>query len=222
MAVEQVVTKKVPEAPSDPVAAGLLPDSGELTEQRFQYNGIPEENAWFISHIFFTWMRPLFRRAREQTRRGTALQHGDLLPLPRIDYGEPILTSFERSWEATAPQGTSESSQAGEDDADGKQNKTYRIRKALLGVIGRRLIIAGFIKMVNTALQFSFPLILNQILKFIEATQAGTYSDEDPWYDQYRGYWLSSVLFVVMVTKAITENSYFFAVIRAGKFGSHH
>jgi hypothetical protein len=222
MAVEHVNTKTVVDAPSDPVSETVLADARE--EPPFKYDGIPEEKAWFISHIFFTWMRPLFRRARYQTRRGTALQHEDLLPLPRIDYGEPIWSSFERSWESAAPHGASDNSEAGEDyadDADGNKNKTSRIRKALFGVMGRRFVMAGFIKMFNTALQFSFPLLLNQILKFIEATQAGAYSGEDPWYVQYRGYWLSTVLFFFMVSKAITENAYFFAVYRSGKFGRY-
>ena len=225
MAAEQdVVTKKdATDAPSDPISANLLSGSSdELVEQPFKYDGIPEENAWFISHIFFTWMRPLFRRASYQTRRGTALQQDDLLPLPRIDYGAPILTDFERSWEAAAPREASETTAKTDDGddaaADEKKSKTSRIRKALFGVMGRRFIMAGVIKFFNTGLQFSFPLILNQILKFIEATQAGTYSGEDPWYDQYRGYWLSGVLFLVMVSKAITENNYFFAVMRSGKF----
>jgi len=202
----------------------LAGTSEELLEPH-KYDGIPEEQAWFISRLFFTWMRPLFRRAKYLSRHGTALQHEDLIPLPKIDYGAPILTDFERCWEAAAAPSSGEKKEGAtptptstEDSEDkAKEKKTVRIRKALFGVMGRRFIIAGFIKALNTSLQFSFPLILNAILKFIEDTQAGEYSDQDPWYNQYRGYWLSAVLFGVMAAKALTENAYFFAVYRSGE-----
>lgn len=202
-------------------AETLLTGGEEQADPQFKYDGIPEEQAWFISHIFFTWMRPLFRRASYQKRHGTALQQEDLLPMPRIDYGAPILANFERCWEAAAPseeETVSGTPKDGEDESKGDKKNTVRIRKAIFGVLGRRFIVAGVIKMLNTALQFSFPLILNAILKFIEQTQAGLLRDEDPWYEQYRGYWLSAVLFGVMASKAITENFYFFAVYRSGKF----
>jgi ATP-binding cassette subfamily C (CFTR/MRP) protein 1 len=67
---------------------------------------------------------------------------------------------------------------------------------------------------VNTCLQFTFPLLLNAILKFLEEYQAGIILDSDPWYDRYRGYWLSGVLFFAMVCKAVSENFYFHIVNR--------
>jgi len=180
----------------------------------YKYDGVPEEKAWFLSHIFYAWMRPLFRRAMYLSRHDTALQHDDLLPLPKIDHGAPLLSDFERCWE----QQQVDHDHVGDDDeeeTDG-EGKTDRLRKALFGVVGRRFIIAGFIKAFNTGLQFSFPLILNAILKFIEDSQAGVISDNAPWYDRYRGYWLSAVLFAVMASKALTENAYFFRVYRSG------
>jgi len=207
-------------------------DDNELKPPYDFKGGIPEEQAWFLSHLFFIWMRPLFKRAQYLTKHKTALQQHDLLPLPSIDHGAPILADFERSWErageelaATAEKQQSKRTkqQSKTDDKTDKdavnkrqEEKTDRIRKALFGVMGRRFIVAGFIKVLNTCLQFSFPLILNAILKFIEDTQAGVYDGTDPWYDRYRGYWLSAILFGVMAGKALAENAYFFRVYRAG------
>jgi ABC-type multidrug transport system fused ATPase/permease subunit len=69
---------------------------------------------------------------------------------------------------------------------------------------------------VNTSLQFGFPLLLNAILKFIEDYQSGKILETDPWNERYRGYWLSVILLVAMVSKAITENNYFHIVNRGG------
>lgn len=171
-----------------------------------EYKGVPEEDAWFLSQILFTWMRPLFRRAQYLSKHETALQHEDLLPLPTFDHGEPILSDFERSWVAH---------EKDSDDSDG-ENKTDRVRKAVFAVIGRRFVIAGLIKVVNTSLQFSFPILLKQILMFIEDSQAGKISPTDSWSVRNRGYWLSAVLFGVMFSKAITENVYFQRVYRSG------
>lgn len=220
----------ISDARSNKDASETLEGTSEELLEPLEYDGIPEEQAWFVSRLFYAWMRPLFRRAKHLNRHGTALQQEDLIPLPKIDYGAPILTDFERCWEAATananekkegaiPRAASASAEDSEEET--KEKKTDRIRKALFGVMGRRFVIAGFIKALNTSLQFSFPLILNAILKFIEDTQAGEYSDEDPWYEQYRGYWLSAVLFGVMGGKALTENYYFFAVHRSGKSLCH-
>lgn len=83
--------------------------------------------------------------------------------------------------------------------------------------MGPHFYIASVIKLFNSALQFSFPLLLNAILKFIEETQAGVIDpDTAPWYDVYRGYWLSSLLLLAMGCKAVTENAYFHRVVRCG------
>lgn len=210
------------------------------------YEGVPEEDAWWPSRLFFVWMQPLFRRAQYLSRHDTALQHEDLLPLPKVDLGEPILSAFERSWAATPPPsplydsgtpgafpsgggggsgsggrgrrngGRNGGGGGGKDKSAEKDQETDRVRKAVFAVIGRRFWIAAVFKIVNTSLQFSFPILLNQILKFIEEKQAGDISSADPWLVRNRGYWLSAVLFIVMASKAVTESAYFHRVFRAG------
>jgi ABC-type multidrug transport system fused ATPase/permease subunit len=175
----------------------------------------PEESAWFLSKVFFSWESPLFRKANELAKEEKPLELEHLLDLPEIDHSDKVGPLFEQFWaknEATAPKKT-----VNIDDLKNKDNmETTRIQKTLYNVVGTRFLIAGVVKFFNTALQFSFPLLLNAILAFIEETQAGIIDPkEDPWYVVYRGYWLSAILFLTMGGKAICENHYFHMVFRA-------
>jgi hypothetical protein len=181
----------------------------------FQYNGSPEENAWFFSKLFFTWERPMFKRATELGKKAEPLQLEDLLPLPSFDQGNAIGPCFEEAWakqdDVPAPK-----SDGLEDIKNNKDLSTTRLRKSLTVVIGRRFITAGFVKALNTCIQFSFPLLLQALLKFIEETTSGQIDETDEWSVRYRGYWLSAILLIAMASKAVTENTYFHLVIRAG------
>ncbi|EEC47522.1 predicted protein [Phaeodactylum tricornutum CCAP 1055/1] len=188
---------------------------------------IPEEEASLPSHLFFFWARGLFQRASVLSKQGKALEHEDLLPLPTIDYGKRIGPAFANAWNKEEEHMQSEQKRhsaseaptvigAGLADAVDGSYSTTRVRHAIFAVIGRRFLFAGLIKVLNTALQFSFPLLLNEILAFIEDTQAGRIPEDASWEDKYRGYWLSAILFAAMAAKAITENVYFHKVYRAG------
>jgi len=154
--------------------------------------GEGEEEASFISRLIFFWVRPLFRRAAWLHKRGQALEHDDLLPLPAIDHGAQIGPAFEASWDRqkdAVNEKSDKPSMGGISElrSSGEAQSTSRIRKALRSVLGRRFVAAGFLKAVNTGLQFAFPLLLNAILKFIEETQSGSIDDTDPWRIRYRG-----------------------------------
>ena len=68
-------------------------------ERSFQYNGIPEDDAWLISRILFLWQNPLFKRASVLFKRHEALEQEDLLPLPPRDWGEVIAKKFDEAWD---------------------------------------------------------------------------------------------------------------------------
>jgi hypothetical protein len=189
----------------------------------------PEEEAWWPSKVLFTWMRPLFRQAQKLKKGNvegggrSALQQDDLLDMPAFDHGDVILRDFESAWNRYAPKieeyqhnDAIAGTKLEEVGINSENAATDLVRKAITKVLGRRFVIAGFIKVVNTGLQFSFPILLNLILEFIEKTQAGQFKDDDRWQEKYRGYWLSVILFVAMVAKAITENAYFHRVYRSG------
>jgi len=163
-----------------------------------QHELSPELRANIFSRVFYMWTQPLFRRASELHKQNKALEQEDLIALPSIDLGQVISPTFEKAWDKLPLEDAS-------------------LTTAIRAVIGKRFITAGFIKVFNTMLQFTFPLLLRSILRFIEETQDGTVGKEDdPWWVTYRGYWLSGLLFVAMGAKAITENLYFHSVYRAG------
>ena len=196
---------------------------------RYKAGHRPEEEAWFLSRLFFIWARPLFRRAAylvsEEGGAG-GLQHDDLLPLPIEDHGHTVGGAFETAFRKSraaqlesyraSGQAVPMAQKLSELKGNSSNKSTQNVRAAVGAVLGRRFWIAGMIKVVNTCLQFSFPLLLGAILEFIEDAQAGRIPDDAPWYDTYRGYWLSAVLFAAMAAKAITENVYFHRVYRAG------
>jgi hypothetical protein len=182
-----------------------------------QYNGTPEENAWFFSKLFFIWETPLFKRATELGKKAEPLQLEDLLALPSFDHGDLIGSTFEEAWAKQADVPAPKSKSNGlEDIKNNTDLSTTRLRKSLTVVIGRRFIKAGFVKALNTCIQFSFPLLLNALLKFIQETTNGQIDENDDWHVRYRGYWLSAILLFAMASKAVTENTYFHLVIRSG------
>jgi hypothetical protein len=194
---------------------GLIEDD----EKSFEYEGVPEENAWFLSRLFYAWERPLFRRANQLHKRGRALEQDDLLPLPRMDYGEIVGLKFEEAWKKRGGELDAAPAVKKLEDLKGgdAEQSTTRIRLSLLHVMGSRFYVAGLIKLTNSSLQFCFPLLLNAILKFIEETQSGLIDPETaPWYEMYRGYWLSALLLIAMASKAVTENAYFHRIVRCG------
>lgn len=187
-------------------------------QERFAYTGIPEEEAWLPSQLLFAWERPLFQRAAALSKVGKALEYEDLIPLMRIDHSENLGAKFDEAWKKqVAVNKLSEvQTQTDEDIKNGKQPGASKLPKTLLYVMGWRFVAAGFVKAINSALQFSFPLLINAILKFIESTQAGAFDETDPWYDRYRGYWLSCLLLLMMASKAVSESKYFHLVNRSG------
>lgn len=182
-------------------------DDNDDAASLFEYKNVPEESAWLLSRLTFAWQRPLFRRANQLHSRDRALQQDDLLPLPSWDYSAKLGPLFDESWKARSYVPV---------ESTKDKPSTKRLSLALLDVMGRRIYVAGLIKFVNSALQFCFPLLLNAILKFIQQTQQGLIGETEPWYVQYRGYWLSGLLLLAMASKAITENAYFQHVIRCG------
>jgi hypothetical protein len=150
-----------------------------------------EQAAWFISKLLFIWMGPLFKHANLLAKENLVLENEFLPNLPEFDKGSSVSAVFNRRW-----------------------TETKNIWKSLYAVLGWRFIIAGAIKVLNSGLQFTFPLILSAILQFIEDRQSGKITNADPWQDRYRGYLLSVAFFVVLSTKAVTESAYFHRINR--------
>lgn len=215
--------------PHSAISSHKLAQSEQDAPYRYKAGHRPEEEAWFLSRLFFIWARPLFRRAyyliSEEGGAG-GLQHEDLLPLPEEDHGRVVGGNFEAAYAKSRAAQLEKYRASGQPvpvpqklselKGNSGSKSTQNVRAAIGAVLGRKYWVAGLIKVVNTSLQFSFPLLLGAILEFIEDAQAGKIPDDAPWYDTYRGYWLSAILFAAMAAKAVTENTYFHRVYRAG------
>ena len=199
------------------------PSSSSLKKDEVGATAAPlseEESSHFFSSLTFSWMRPLFRKATALRKddHKQVLELDDLLRLPGWDHGHVIYQDFEKAWQATEPSDNAALQAGAKIDWQKvkEEGQVARLRQTLFAVIGQRFITAGFIKVINSCLQFSFPLLLQAILRFIEDTQQGKISEDANWGEEYRGYWLSGLLFLAMVAKAVTENAYFHRVYRAG------
>ena len=86
-----------------------------------------------------------------------------------------------------------------------------RLLHALIATCKRRIIEGGIYRLLNSILQFSFPILLNLILAYYQDIEAGVITKENSssnWV-YYKGYWLSVLLMLFIGTKAITESAYF-------------
>lgn len=160
-----------------------------------------EEQSNFFFRLLFMWLQPLFTRAAALHKEGKALQEGDLTPLAAQDHGSSIEERFENVWNTW---------KAGKEYKTPQAELESRVLASLLGVCKHRMIAAGILKFFNTGLQFTFPLVLQAILKFLEESQANTL----PSSEKYKGYWLSALLGIFIASKAMTESRYFHMVNR--------
>ena len=58
-----------------------------------------EDSSYFLSRLFFTWENPMFVRASKLHKEGFALEHKDLLRLPKYDHSASIGPEFDIAWE---------------------------------------------------------------------------------------------------------------------------
>eukprot|EP00548_Thalassiothrix_antarctica_P012304 CAMPEP_0194159732 /NCGR_PEP_ID=MMETSP0152-20130528/78003_1 /TAXON_ID=1049557 /ORGANISM="Thalassiothrix antarctica, Strain L6-D1" /LENGTH=1449 /DNA_ID=CAMNT_0038869347 /DNA_START=172 /DNA_END=4521 /DNA_ORIENTATION=- len=171
----------------------------------------PEWDANIFSQLWFAWAGSLFKRATELRKENSALEQEDLLPLPSIDLGKNIAPVFEDYWVKQQQEHEEE-----DQSKNKKKSKPPTITSTMKIILGKRFIFAGVVKAINSSLQFAFPLLLSEILRYIEDIQNNNIPSDSDLYTKYRGYWLSAILFVAMGVKAVTENYYFSAVYRAG------
>ena len=206
---------------------GEIVDDDEISAMKWK-SQTPEMDANIFSGMLFFWLQPLFTRASFLQRTGMALQFEDLPPLPSIDLSKSVEAKFERAYHdykqktkksASKKSVSTKTSTTADDDhvdhdAKAKSELEAKLVHSLLAICKQRLITAGIIKFFNTALQFTFPILLNQILLYFQQYQSGAIPVDAPGAIRYRGYWLSCLLFFFIACKAITEGAYFHKVNR--------
>jgi len=169
-----------------------------------------EMAANLLSRALFYWVQPLFTRASRLQQTGEALQEADLIPLPDIDQGSTILEKFRKGWKNEEMK-RAKNKVVSKKGMDKKVDHEKHLRRTLFSIIGLRFAIAGAVKFINTCLQFTFPLLVNAVLIYIEGSSSDILRQ-----NHWRGYRLAGMLFVAMLCKALTENMYFHLVTRCG------
>lgn len=157
----------------------------------------------------------MFSRAAYLRQHGKFLENDDLVPLAAIDKAEEIGKLFDEAYNNYIPK-PAKGKKEGDDQtiAESEAELEKRLVHALLATVKRRLIVGGFFRFINTALQFSFPILLNLILAYYEDVQTGKVTKNDPFMVYYKGYWLSALLMVFVAMKALSESAYFHKVNR--------
>ncbi|CAK9004941.1 Multidrug resistance-associated protein 1 (ATP-binding cassette sub-family C member 1) (Glutathione-S-conjugate-translocating ATPase ABCC1) (Leukotriene C(4) transporter) (LTC4 transporter) [Durusdinium trenchii] len=78
---------------------------------------------------------------------------------------------------------------------------------SLWSVIRPRMLLAGVVKLLNSSVQFLYPLLLNQILLFIQTVETS---------ELWKGYTFAVAFGLAMIAKAVLEGVYFFLTFRSG------
>lgn len=156
-----------------------------------------EDQAGSFSTIFFFFATPLFvstyRARRNQTIGGREgeLQEGDFWGLPRNDAAAVVTRDFEDAYAQAAS----------------IKSEVSRVQAGMNGVAARVMLRAAAIKIVNTLLQISYPLLLQRLLIALQP----------PHQDISAAYGWAAGLGGAMLIKALTENTYFWVTGRAGR-----
>ena len=94
-------------------------------------------------------------------------------------------------------------------DTAGTGELERRLARSLLATCRGHVIRGGFLRFVNSVLQFFLPLLLNSILSYFRRVQSGEVAEGDGAWAYYRGYWLSALLMAMIAARALTEGAYF-------------
>ena len=148
----------------------------------------------------------------------TGLSAEDLWTLPEEDTTPSLATAFEAGWRDTEVRvrRKQEASGVARDAALEGRLTTEEGHAVFVGalkhVAGKRFLYgAAAVKVCNSAIQFTYPVFLSGVLQFVEGKAPlglpNTYAS---------GFAVAAALGVAIAIKALTENSYFHIVTRAG------
>ena len=167
----------------------------------------PEERAWWISRLLFIWPSPMFQQARKR-----ALQQADLWELPHEDQAGVITKRFSTAWaQAEARCRGKYDLAAGVQLSKSQREQVFTA--AVATFLGPRFLYgAGVIKLLNSSLQFTFPILLSATISFIEGRMPFGVIPLVP----ATGFGCAALLSIVMIIKAMTESTYFYICTRAG------
>lgn len=150
---------------------------GDVEEGRGQRQRGPEGRAGLLSRLTFWWIMPLLRRGYRQR----CLQQEDLLPLEGRDGAGRSHATFRGYWEEMV-----RSSGRPRRRAHG-----WHIIRVLLHANFDTFFACGAVLLASTAVALSVPVVLNELLSYLEGGDRGRGS--------LQGYMLAAGLFVLVV-----------------------
>ena len=114
-------------------------------------------------------------------------------------------SGLEEAWEGSGGVGG-----RGDDNAAGTGELERRLARSLLATCRGNVIRGGFLRFVNSVLQFFLPLLLNSILLYFRRVQSGEVTEGGGPLAYYRGYWLLALLMAMIAAPTLTEGVYFY------------
>ncbi|ETV95462.1 hypothetical protein H310_10942 [Aphanomyces invadans] len=143
----------------------------------------PEDHRGCGSAIFFTWLTPLMDLGSKKP-----LEFEDLYQLDRENRAGHVATRFGHFW------------------ALEQATPSPSLSWALARAFGRPFVLAGFLRLVRTTLQFTAPIVIKKTIAYLR----------DPAADPTDGYILVAVIFVSGVISSFCFRQYMYYVKETG------
>lgn len=168
-------------------------DAEDETNQMDQHNDkilldddrCPYEYANPLSRATFWWANKMLAVGNKRP-----LNAADLWPLCNTEKSNVLCAKFDDIWAEEV----------------GKPNNEHALRKTLVRTFFRPFATAGIFKLFNDICQFLQPVMLNQIISFVQ--------DKDAPY--HKGMLLVLAMFAISIMQTISVNTYFFGTFRVG------
>lgn len=148
----------------------------------------PELKSNFLSQIFLFWATPILDLGNQRT-----LEDKDLMPLTPDDSTKATTALFEKNWREEI------------------QGQNPSLRRALWRTFGFSFAIQGILKLFNDAGVLLTPVVLNQLLKYVEDPSLWE-KEQFPWM----GVLFAVGLFGTASLQSVSLHRYFFNLGRIG------
>ena len=126
----------------------------------------PEDAASLFSRLLYLWPNSLFSLAKRQ-----ALQSDDLWTLPPVDQAEAVTRRFSAAWSAAAAKQRA-LKQLPPNAPLGKADREVVFTNAMSSFVGPTFWVAApLVKLLNSTIQFAFPILLFGVVAFIEGNE---------------------------------------------------
>jgi hypothetical protein len=135
-----------------------------------------------------------------------------LWTLPPVDQAEAVTRRFSAAWSAAAAK-QRELKQLPPNVPLGKADREAVFTNAMSSFVGPTFWVAApLVKLLNSTIQFAFPILLFGVVAFIEGTEPFGFLP----LTREVGFCLAAALGLMQAIKSVTENAYFFLTMRSG------